>query len=119
MKQDHIHQMDHTHSSSLHQRHLLIALFVTGTIMVAEVIGGLLSNSLALLSDAGHMLMDILALLLSFFALRFATHPATERQTFGFYRLEILAALINGTVLLFYRCSFFLKHIKGLLNPGR
>ncbi|MFQ5843296.1 MAG: cation transporter, partial [Thermodesulfobacteriota bacterium] len=64
MKQDHIHQMDHMRSSSLHQRNLLIALFVTGTIMVAEVIGGLLSNSLALLSDAGHMFMDILALLL-------------------------------------------------------
>ncbi len=127
MKQDHIHQMDHTRSSSLHQRHLLIALFVTGTIMVAEVIGGLLSNSLALLSDAGHMLMDILALLLSFFALRFATRPATERQTFGFYRLEILAALINGTVLLGLSLFIFYeayqrfiepREIKGLLMLG-
>ena len=127
MKQDHIHQMDHTHSSSLHQRNLLIALFVTGTIMVAEVIGGLLSNSLALLSDAGHMLMDILALLLSFLALRFATRPATERQTFGFYRLEILAALINGTVLLGLSLFIFYeayqrfiepREIKGLLMLG-
>jgi cobalt-zinc-cadmium efflux system protein len=119
--------MDHIRSSSLHQRNLLIALFVTGTIMVAEVIGGLLSNSLALLSDAGHMLMDILALLLSFFALRFATRPATERQTFGFYRLEILAALINGTVLLGLSLFIFYeayqrfiepREIKGLLMLG-
>jgi cobalt-zinc-cadmium efflux system protein len=117
MKQDHIHQMDHTRSSSLHQRHLLIALFVTGTIMVAEVIGGLLSNSLALLSDAGHMLMDILALLLSFFALRFATRPATERQTFGFYRLEILAALINGTVLLGLSVFIFYEAYQRFIEP--
>jgi cobalt-zinc-cadmium efflux system protein len=100
MKQDHIHHADHRNSTSSHQSNLLIALFITGVIMVVEVIGGLLSNSLALLSDAGHMLMDILALLVSFLALRFATRPATEKQTFGFYRLEILAALVNGTVLL-------------------
>ncbi len=127
MKQDHVHQMDHMQSTSLHQRHLLIALFVTSAIMVAEVIGGLLSNSLALLSDAGHMLMDILALLLSFFALRFATRAATERQTFGFYRLEILAALINGTVLLGLSVFIFYeayqrfiepREIKGLLMLG-
>ena len=67
--------------------------------MVAEVIGGLLSNSLALLSDAGHMLTDNLALLLSFFAMTFASLPATDRKTFGFYRLEILAAFVNGIVL--------------------
>jgi cobalt-zinc-cadmium efflux system protein len=109
--------MDHTQSSSLHQRHLLIALFVTGTIMVAEVIGGLLSNSLALLSDAGHMLMDILALLLSFLALRFATRPATERQTFGFYRLEILAALINGTVLLGLSLFIFYEAYQRFIEP--
>ncbi|MFB0505184.1 MAG: cation diffusion facilitator family transporter [Thermodesulfobacteriota bacterium] len=127
MKQDHIHPFDHARSSSVHQRNLLIALFVTGTIMVAEVIGGLLSNSLALLSDAGHMFMDILALLLSFFALRFATRPATEKQTFGFYRLEILAALVNGTVLLALSLFIFYEayqrfiepqEIKGLLMVG-
>ena len=59
----------------------------------------LLSNSLALLSDAGHMFIDNLALLLSFFAMKFATLPATDKKTFGFFRLEILAALINGVTL--------------------
>jgi cobalt-zinc-cadmium efflux system protein len=81
------------------KKDLLIAFSITFLMMVAEVIGGLLSNSLALLSDAGHMLTDNLALLLSFFAMTFASLPATDRKTFGFYRLEILAAFVNGIVL--------------------
>jgi cobalt-zinc-cadmium efflux system protein len=85
--------------------------------MVAEFVGGLLSNSLALLSDAGHMLMDILALLLSLFALQFATRPATEKQTFGFYRLEILAALINGAVLLVLSLFIFYEAYQRLIQP--
>jgi cobalt-zinc-cadmium efflux system protein len=63
------------------------------------------------------MLMDILALLLSFFALRFATRPATEKQTFGFYRLEILAALINGTVLLALSLFIFYEAYQRLIEP--
>ena len=117
MRQEHVHQISHARSASSHQYNLLIALFITGGIMVAEVIGGLLSNSLALLSDAGHMLMDVLALLLSFFALRFATRPATEKQTFGFYRLEILAALINGTVLLALSLFIFYEAYQRLIEP--
>ena len=117
MSQDYLHHIDHKRSISSHQSNLLIALFITGAIMVAELIGGLLSNSLALLSDAGHMLMDILALLLSFFALRFATRPATEKQTFGFYRLEILAALINGTVLLVLSLFIFYEAYQRFIEP--
>ena len=117
MNQSYIHQIDHKRSISSHQRNLLIALFITGAIMVAELIGGLLSNSLALLSDAGHMFMDVLALLLSFFALRFATRPATEKQTFGFYRLEILAALINGTALLILSMVIFYEAHQRFIEP--
>lgn len=68
--------------------------------MVAEVVGGYLANSLALLSDAGHMFSDVAALALSWLALAFAARPATVRKTYGFYRLEILAALINGITLI-------------------
>lgn len=68
--------------------------------MVAEVVGGYLANSLALLSDAGHMFSDVGALALSWLALAFAARPATVRKTYGFYRLEILAALINGITLI-------------------
>ncbi len=101
----HDHGHGHAHGHGLQpapaggKKDLLVALAITLIMMIAEVIGGLLSNSLALLSDAGHMLTDNLALLLSFFAMTFATMPATERKTFGFYRLEILAAFVNGVVL--------------------
>ena len=66
---------------------------------MVEVIGGFLTNSLALISDAGHMLTHLFALLVSLFALFFAAKPPTEKKTYGFYRLEILAALFNGIML--------------------
>lgn len=68
--------------------------------MVAEIVGGLLSNSLALLADAGHMFTDVAALALSVFAMHLARRPATQRRTYGYARLEILAALLNGATLL-------------------
>src|SRR5262245_1284627 len=102
----HHHDRDHDHSDHSHvhpqernrkasQRLLFIVLILTFAYMLAEVVGGYLANSLALLSDAGHMLTDVAALALSLFAVRFASRPATPRKTYGFYRLEILAALIN------------------------
>lgn len=81
------------------RRGLILALVATLVIFVAEVVGGWLSNSLALLADAGHMFSDAAALVLAFAALSFATRPATARKTYGWYRLEILAALLNGVVL--------------------
>jgi len=82
------------------RRKLLWAILLTGLVMVIEVIGGVVSNSLALLSDAGHMLTHLLALSISFLAAIFSSQPATRKKTFGFYRLEILAALLNGFLLL-------------------
>ncbi len=79
---------------------LWIVLLITGGFMVAELVGGVLSNSLALLADAGHMLTDVLALALSLIAMRLAMRPPSQERTFGYVRLEILAALINGAVLL-------------------
>lgn len=67
--------------------------------MFAEAIGGLLTNSLALLADAGHMLTDVAALTLTLMAIWFASRPATRAKTYGYHRLEILAAFINGVVL--------------------
>ena len=75
------------------------ALILTALVLVIEVIGGLWAHSLALLSDAGHMLTDFVALALSGAAIGFATRPATKNRTFGFYRLEILSALANGILL--------------------
>jgi len=85
--------------------------------MIAEIIGGLLANSLALLSDAGHMLTDMLALGLSIVAMRFAQRPPTASKTFGFYRLEILAAFFNGMLLLFISFYIFYEAYHRLLHP--
>ncbi len=81
-------------------RALTWALVLTIVIAVAEVVGGLLARSLALLADAGHMVTDAGALGLSLFALMMARRPPTAEKSFGYYRLEILAALLNGTLLI-------------------
>ena len=79
---------------------LRIVLVMTAAFMVAEIVGGVLSNSLALLADAGHMFTDVGALALSMFAMRMAQRPPSRERTFGYVRLEILAALVNGAALL-------------------
>ncbi|WP_223645471.1 cation diffusion facilitator family transporter [Corallococcus sp. EGB] len=82
------------------RRRLLFALGLTATIMVAEAVGGFLTNSLALLSDAGHMMTDVSAMVLSLLALWFSGRPADLKKTYGYYRMEILSALLNGVLLL-------------------
>ncbi len=123
LKNGHDHDQNHGghhHSHAIHnggKRDLLIALSITMLMMVAEAIGGYISNSLALLSDAGHMLTDNLALLLSFVAMKFATMPATERRTFGFYRLEILAAFVNGIVLVLMSLYIMFQAYQRIITP--
>lgn len=80
-------------------RNLRIALALTALYMIAEFVGGWLANSLALIADAGHMLTDVAALSLTLAAIWFASRPATAQKTFGYYRLEILAAFVNGIAL--------------------
>ena len=115
----HIHQPiksdNRTYSST--QRSLLIVLSITAVVMIAEIIGGILSNSLALLSDAGHMLTDILALGLTIVAMKFAQKPPTASKTFGFYRLEILAAFFNGILLLVISFYIFYEAYHRLVHP--
>ncbi len=81
------------------RRRLTLALVITAIVMLVELIGGWLSGSLALLADAAHMLADVAALGLALVAAWIAQRPATPERSFGFMRLEILAALINGAVL--------------------
>jgi len=91
----------HTHSAAgKNKRRLAIVLGLTTTYLIAEVVGGLLTHSLALLADAGHMLTDVAGLGLALLAIQFAERPATPGRTYGFYRVEILAALTNGVVLI-------------------
>ena len=115
----HIHQPAESDNQaySSNQRNLVIALSITAIVMIAEIIGGLLSNSLALLSDAGHMLTDILALGLSLTAMKFARKPPTPSKTFGFYRLEILAAFFNGMLLFFISFYIFYEAYHRLVQP--
>jgi len=91
---------DHGLSEIRHERPLWWALGLTGTFLVAEVIGGLLTNSLALLSDAAHMATDTAGLVIALVAVRLARRPPDARRTFGYARLEALGALANGVLLL-------------------
>lgn len=106
----HHHHHGHDHHGHHHHHHfdevregnkkgLLIALIITTGIMLLEFFGGLITNSLALLSDSGHMLSDASSLFLSLVAFWFATRPASPKKTYGFYRFEILAALFNAVTL--------------------
>jgi cobalt-zinc-cadmium efflux system protein len=96
---------------------LRTALIITSTVLVIEFIGGIYSNSLALMADAGHMLTDVAALSLSFFAIWFATKPATPRKTYGFYRVEILAALLNGVFLVLIAFYILYQAYGRMLSP--
>ncbi|MEC1373250.1 cation diffusion facilitator family transporter [Heyndrickxia oleronia] len=98
----HGHHHGHSHFAETREgnkKGLIIALTITAGIMLLEFFGGLVTNSLALLSDAGHMLSDTSSLILSLFAIWFAQRPASRNKTYGFYRFEILAALFNGLTL--------------------
>ncbi|EYB66314.1 MULTISPECIES: cation diffusion facilitator family transporter [Deinococcus] len=89
----------HSHGANASARQLSVALALTGTFLVVEVIYGFLSGSLALLSDAGHMLTDVMALVLSLFAIRIGQRAADGKRTFGYRRAEILAAALNAGAL--------------------
>jgi cobalt-zinc-cadmium efflux system protein len=112
----------HTHRSlptagSRHRKRLTLALVLAAVYMLAEVVGGILSNSLALLADAGHMLTDVAALGLSLFAIWAAQRPATPKRTYGYHRMEILAALANGATLVAMAALIFAEAYRRWSNP--
>ena len=114
---DHPHHHAHARDEGDARRRLTIALALTAVFLVAEVVGGLLSNSLALLADAGHMLADVGALGLSLFVAWISRRPATPEKTYGYWRWEILAALINGSVLLLASATIVWEAIQRLRTP--
>jgi cobalt-zinc-cadmium efflux system protein len=89
------------------ERRFILSLALTGTILIAEVLGGLWTGSLALLSDAAHIFLDILALAMSYAALRIAARPADDRHTYGYHRWQVIAALTNGATLLVVAFGIF------------
>ncbi|HEU5061581.1 MAG TPA: cation diffusion facilitator family transporter [Solirubrobacterales bacterium] len=94
---DHTHALDARREDS--RRRMLWALAINGGLLLAEAVGGILTGSLALLADAGHLLSDVGAIVLALIAVRLAALPAAGRRTFGYQRSEVLAALVNGVAL--------------------
>ncbi|WP_214483519.1 cation diffusion facilitator family transporter [Bacillus sp. SM2101] len=113
----HDHGHSHTHTHNVNKKTLKISFFIISTYMIIEVIGGVLTNSLALLSDAGHMLSDAAALGLSFLAMKFGEKQPTLEKTFGYRRFEILAALLNGVTLVIISIYIFWEAYNRLLAP--
>jgi len=95
----------------------VLTLTLAAVYMIAEVIGGLWAQSLALLADAGHMLSDVAALALSLGALWIAERPPTPQRTYGYYRMEILAALVNAVLLVIVAIFIFIEAVERLRDP--
>src|SRR5215211_4336653 len=108
---------NHHHRSSSNWRRLSVVLFLTAAYMIAELIGAWWTGSLALLADAGHMFTDVAALILALTAVWFGSRPATSKKTFGYYRLEIIAALVNGVALVVISLMIFYGAYERWLDP--
>ena len=115
MGSGHSHGTHEDHSTNTRRLAIVLALILV--YMVAEIIGGLMTNSLALLADAGHMLSDAGAMALALFAIWIARRPAPASHTYGYYRTEILAALANGATLIAVAIYIFIEAYQRLGAP--
>ncbi len=106
----------HSHGNG-NERAVAIAAILTGSFMLAEILGGLISGSLALLADAGHMLTDFMSLSLAWLAFRLARRPADWKRTYGFDRFSILAAFVNGLSLFVIAGWIVVEAFQRLLEP--
>jgi cobalt-zinc-cadmium efflux system protein len=116
---DHNHSRDHTHEyKGTAKKRLILSIVITGVIMILEIAGGIVSNSLALLSDAGHMFTHMFSLGISLSAIFIASRDPYSHRTYGLYRVEILAALLNS-LFLFGVCGvIFYEGTERFFNPG-
>ncbi|WP_042462982.1 cation diffusion facilitator family transporter [Neobacillus dielmonensis] len=113
----HSHGHSHSHSHTGNKKALFSAFLLIAAFMIVEVIGGLLTNSLALLSDAGHMLSDAVALGLSFFAIKLGEKKGTQDKTYGYKRFEIIAAALNGLTLIIISIYIFYEAFQRFFAP--
>jgi len=111
----HDHSHNHTHGSN--KKVLMISFIIITSYMIIEAIGGFLTNSLALLSDAGHMLSDSISLAIALIAFKLAEKAASYSKTFGYKRFEILAAVLNGVTLILIALYIFYEAIERFSNP--
>src|SRR6478736_5986161 len=109
---DHVPTAAHRHS-----RRLVWALVISLVILVAEIVAGIASNSLALLADAGHVLADVSGIAFALVAVRLAARPRSDARTFGLYRLEIVAAAANALLLLGIATFVFYEGLRRLIAP--
>src|SRR3954471_24724425 len=114
---EHHHGSGHSHAADASVPALRLPLILTAALLVVEVIGGVMSNSIALLADAGHMLTDVAAVGLALFVAWFSKQPGTPQKTYGYLRWEILAAFINGATLLLISGFILWEAISRLRTP--
>ncbi len=108
----------HTHDHRrIAGRRLVACIVITGLMMLAEMAGGIMSNSLALISDAGHMMTHFVALAVSLFAIRLTTRPPTDRRSYGYFRAEILAAFTNGIFLVGITIYIIYEAVMRTIHP--
>ncbi|HMC00909.1 MAG TPA: cation diffusion facilitator family transporter [Flavobacteriaceae bacterium] len=117
MGHSHSHNHSHNNHSNLKGRNLVISIFLNILITIAQVVGGLVSGSLSLLSDALHNFTDVLSLLVSYIANVLAKQSASLQRTFGFKRAEILAAFVNASTLIIVAILLIIEAIKRFQNP--
>ena len=111
------HDHQHSHSHSANKKTLTISLVTITIYMAVEFIGGLLTNSLALLADAGHMLSDAISLFIALMAFTFSNKVADYGKTYGYKRFEILAAVINGATLILVSAYIIYEAVERFQNP--
>ncbi|ARJ37504.1 cation transporter [Sporosarcina ureae] len=107
----------HDHAHGANKKVLLISFLIITLYMIVEAIGGFLTNSLALLADAGHMLSDSISLAIALIAFKFGEKVASKSKTFGYKRFEILAAVLNGIILIVIALFIFFEAVKRFANP--
>ncbi|WP_318505794.1 cation diffusion facilitator family transporter [Bacillus sp. T3] len=117
MKSNDFHHLDHVKEQHKSKKALWITLILTLFFTVVEIVGGILADSLALLSDSAHMMSDVLALGLSMTAIYLATKKSNNKYTFGYLRFEILASFLNGLALVVIAIGIFVEGIKRILSP--
>ena len=118
MSAGHGHSHSHGTATVSNERRLWVALALTTAFLIVEVIGGLLTGSLALISDAAHMMTDTAALAIALAAVRVARRPSDRKRTFGYYRFEILAAAFNAVILVFVAAYILYEAYRRLMDPA-
>jgi len=120
-----MHEHEHRHGASEHifeyrtveKKKLMLSLIITAAVMIVEIVGGILSHSIALISDAGHMFTHAFAITISLIAIIIAARPPCHHRTFGLYRAEILAAFINGLFLLVVGGLIIYEAVERIISP--